>query len=201
MMATTTPVVGVFLSYAAHDSRIAEVVRRELLDSGFGVFDPYEANLPGAQFGDMLRAELAESDAILVIAQQGSVLPSSVAFEVGAASAWHKPIYVVTDKLGTLDLPSFLQSHRVFPLTRLDELARTLRNAAEPLTENEKSVLVDVYQSVEIPVDQLISDPSTLHSFSSEFNKRVERPQSDARIMQHLLRLRKRSALPKIGRK
>jgi hypothetical protein len=201
MMATTTPTVGVFLSYAARDSWIADIVRRELSDSGFAVFDASQRIPPGSNFGDVLRAELAESDAVLVIAQQGGLLPSSVAFEVGAASAWHKPVFVVTDKPGTLDLPSFLQSHRVFPLARLDELARTLKDAAEPLSDHEIAALIDAYQSFAVPVDQLIGDPTRLHSFSGEFNKRIERPQSDARLMQNLLRLRKRGVLPKLGRK
>jgi len=200
-MATTTPSVAVFLSYAARDSRIAEIVRRELSESGLDVFDPNEVKLRGEDFGDMLRAQLAESDAILVITQPESVVPSSVAFEVGAASAWHKPVYVVTDEPGTLHVPSFLRSHQIFPVTRLDELARTLKNAAEPLSDLEKSALADVYERVGVSVDQLISDPTSLHAFSKEFNDRVERPLSDARLMQQLLRLRKRGELPKMRRK
>ncbi len=201
MMATTASTIGVFLSYAVRNSQLAETVRRDLADSGLEVFDPHEIGAQtAATADDTLRAELAESDAVIVVIAQGDTLPSSVLFYVGAASAWHKPIFVVTDRPGALNLPSFFKADAVFPLARLDELANRLKRIAEPLSAEEMAALIAAYEEFGVSVDQMVGDPAQLHAFSTAFNRRVKRHQSDAKIIQSLLRLRKRGALAKVRR-
>lgn len=61
--------------------------------------------------------------------------------ELGAATAWNKPIFVLLNGPASTRLPEALQSYQVFPPNRLDEVLTQIRRSLEPITDEERQVL------------------------------------------------------------
>jgi TolB-like protein/tetratricopeptide (TPR) repeat protein len=87
-------VVGrtVFLSYASHDTEIANTVCRELESRGIRCWIAPRDVAPGALYADAIVRAINESKVLLIVLSQSAVASSHVGKEVERASSKHKQI-------------------------------------------------------------------------------------------------------------
>jgi hypothetical protein len=189
----------VFLSYAATERATAEVIRRSLSAEGLRVFDPANA-ASGESIADAVWKALAESDAIVVVLSADDLPNPNTAAELGAAQAWHKPIYLVSNANGSTRVPTFLRGYRLYPVSRIDDVARAIKKGLEPLAPEELELLQALYLEFKTPTDQLMKDPSSLERLADRFNSRAKANISGERLMYEILRLRKLGNWPRLGR-
>jgi hypothetical protein len=190
----------VFLSSAAADRGVAMVVRRAIEDRGLSVFSADDLQ-GGAGVEDAIRSAMADARVFVAVLSRLSVNSPTIAIELGAAMAWGKAIYLLLEGIGPAELPSALLRYRSIPLSRLAEALREIERSIEPVTEEQARLLAEVYASISVPTDQLASRPSSLDQLTSRFNQRAGTSYSPERVLQELIRLRKRGGLPKLTRK
>ncbi len=189
----------VFLSYSSDLQGQARVIANKFADAGLTVFDLSEIG-PGYNIAEETWQALAESWAVVALIKPGSV-PPSVAVEIGAASAWQKPIYILTQAEGEYHVPAYFSKYEVFKSSEIGKVVQLISKGLKPLSEKEKAALVKAYFRLRVPTDRLLMEPRSVeqlkHVLWNELGLRI----SGERIMQELLRLRKRGRLPKILRK
>ena len=188
----------VFLSYAAGDAAAAATVRHALNEGGLSVFD-IRTLVGGATYWEQVRDSLMESEAMVLVLDRATVVPN-LAVEIGAALAWSKPIYIVGGAVRPDDLPGYLASFRFFQLDTLEVLVDAIQRSKVELSETELQWLRDWYSGNALPLDQVIRDPASLDKLAAQFERQSGRRISSERLLQALLRLRKRGELPTIGR-
>ena len=182
--------VDVFLSHSNQDAGIAEAVVRALTDAGLTVVRPQDFAF-GNDFTSTFRAALVESRAVVVLVTPSSVRSANLAFEIGAAMAWQKPIFLLTDGVEPSALPSVARLYRAFAASDLEKLIEPLKEASPELRERERELLKRIYQESRLPIDLLLSDPESLDRFSRKFNDRARTSIPGERLAAELLRLRK----------
>ena len=198
-MSTQTLTCDVFLSYSLTEAPVAELVERALEEAGLDVFNLAKVEA-GVNLQDRLWRALAESSAIVAIVHPHHTLPSSIAVELGAAMAWHKPVFVVHTDRGNGNLPSYLGDFPTYPVSRIDDVVQAITRGLQPLLEEERSALLSVYADMRIPTDRLLQQPAAVEDLARDFNQRCGTNISGERLVQELLRLRKISALPRLRR-
>jgi len=198
-MSTQTLTYDVFLSCSLTEAAVAELVKRALEEAGMDVFSVSRLEA-GAGFQESLWRALAESSAVVAIVHPRQTLPSSIAVEVGAAMAWHKPVYVVHTESGNVRLPEYLGEFPTYPVSRIDDLVQAIARGSKPLSEEERSVLLSVYADMRIPTDKLLLQPAAVDDLARSFNQLCGTDISGERLVQELVRLRKRGLLPRLGR-
>jgi hypothetical protein len=196
-VSTETLTYDVFLSCSLTEAPVAELIQRALEQAGMDVFSVSKLEA-GAGFQESLWRALAESSAVVAIVHPRRTLPSSIAVEVGAAMAWHKPVYVVHTAQGNVRLPGYLGEFPTYPLSRIDDLVQAIARGSKPLSEEEHSVLLSVYADMGIPTDKLLLQPAAIDELARSFNQRCRTHISGERLVQELVRLRKRGALPRL---
>lgn len=198
-MSVQTTIYDVFLSYSLTEGEIADLVERALTQAGLDVFNPARLE-PASHTRDVLWRALVESSALVVIADPQRAPGSNVGVEVGAAMAWHKPVYVVHANSGTVTLPSYLRKFPAYPMSRVDDVAQSVKRGLTTLSQEERSLLLSVYADLAIPLDRLLAEPEHVDALGEEFNRRCERQVAGERLAQELLRVRKAGQLPRIRR-
>jgi len=198
-MSVDTTSYDVFLSYSLAEKPVAEFVERALREAGLDVFDLARVE-PGSSVQDVLWQAMAESAALVVVIPRERAPASNTAVELGAAMAWHKPIYVVYSGRGNVRLPAYLSEYHAYPLTRIDDVAQSIRRSLHELSEEELAVLRDVYSELGIPADRLLSEPASLDRLARMFNARSNVRFTGERLVQELLRLRKAGLLPRLNK-
>src|SRR3990167_2333250 len=113
-MSVQTTTYDVFLSYSLVEKPAAELVERALQEAGLDVFDPARID-PASEIHDTLWRALAESAAFVVVVPRERDPASNTAVELGAAMAWHKPIYVVHSERGPVTIPGYLSEYPAYP--------------------------------------------------------------------------------------
>ena len=196
-MSDLDPKPRVFLSYAARDEAAALEASRTLQDGGCEVFSAGSTAHGDDVFGSVQDA-LVDTDAVVLIASPEAVASQWMAFELGAALAWGKPVYALSS--GGVPLPIYLQQTRVVRLSELSELAQALRREAQPLTDVERKILSSVYVGVGVPTDKLLMDPDAGARLVREYNQQSRSNVSLNRLGRELLHLRKLGRLPLLGR-
>ena len=190
----------VFLSFSFHDASVAAVVRQALIEGGLDVFTP-DSLKSGEDWGVQIQRALVMSQALVIVVSRPSELPPSMLVELGAAMAWKKPVFVLLDGISRSQLPTFLQSFNVFPISKLPQVVAEILRPTSPFSESERQALSELYSSLGIPVDQLLTDSVSLASLAERFNESMGANRSAERLAQELLTLRKRAALPKVSEK
>ena len=198
-MNTQTQTYDVFLSYSFTETPTANLVERALTEAGLDVFTSSKVQ-PGEDWEDTLWRALAESAALVVILCPDRPQGSSIAVELGAAIAWHKPIYIVHPEAETVRLPSYLSDFPAYPISRIDDVVRSVMRTLEPLSDEDRSVLCDIYADLGIPTDALLKEPPTIDMLAGKFRSRRHKSVSGERLVQELIRLRKTGKLPKLVR-
>ena len=196
MKVQTTP-CDVFLSYSLPEAQTADLVERALVGAGLNVLSPSKLE-NGTPYEDTIQLAIAESQIVVVIIDPRQAPSSTTAVELGAAIAWGKPIYVVTEP-GNTRLPDYLQNYPVFPVSRIDDLVQSARHdTTKSLSEDERSILYDVYSEVGIPRDKLVMTPSALKKLTIIFNDRSNTRVSQEQLAREIILLGKRGKLPRI---
>jgi nucleoside 2-deoxyribosyltransferase len=122
-----------FMSYGGKDALYAASLAESLKGLGVLVFaDKYIA--PGESWEHILRKEIEESDAaVLVVPESGSSRANNAFFEAGAARALGKPVFaVMPDAIGR-ETPVNIADWAIFDAAKksFDDVAKSLVNALE----------------------------------------------------------------------
>jgi len=191
----------VFLSYSPTERRTADLVELALSEAGLSVFVDRKESLPGEDWQESLWEGMANSEVVVVVASSQPAMVSSQAVEVGAAMAWQKPIHVIRSGDPPGEVPSYLEDLPSYPLSRLDDLIRSTREALKPtLSEDQRTALATVYEEFGVAADVLVADPALLNALARKFNVRCKTSFPGERLALELLRLRKSRRLPRLGK-
>ncbi|MFH1370788.1 MAG: TIR domain-containing protein [Planctomycetota bacterium] len=188
-----------FFSYSVDLANEVKSLKKKFTDAGFTVFEPSEIQ-PGQDLIKETWDALAGSWAVVVLIRPGRI-PSTVAVEIGAASAWQKPTYILTTGKGEYHVPFYFSQYQVFDLSDVDKLIERIRDDRSPLTEEQINALKNAYQRLGIPTDKLLMQPASIERLNKMLQEDIGLQVSGERIMQLLLRLRKQGVLTRIRRK
>jgi len=189
----------VFLSYSLDLQSQAKVIANKFAHAGLAVFNLSEIG-PGYNIVEETWQALAESWALVVLVEPGTV-PPSVAVEIGAASAWQKPIYILTEGEGEYHVPAYFSKYEVFKSSEIEKVIELISQALKPLSDGDIQALAKAYVGLCIPTDRLLREPSSIERLRNILWKESGLRISGERMMQELIRLRKRGRLPKIQRR
>ena len=185
--------IDVFMSYSQRDAAVADQMASALRSLGLNVFTA-AGIATGHNNEDAIWEAMAESKAVLAIVTE--VEPSAwIAFELGAAKAWNKPVYVVGSNPVAARLPAGVHGMMIYPPSRIEEIGQEIKRHSDKLSEAEQAVLVEEYHRIGVPVDQLALQPMYLSRLTKQFKKRAKRDIASEELVRTLLLLRKRGAL------
>ncbi len=187
--------VDVFISYSKEDKHLAERVAHELEKQDMSVFIDAEGLQLGSLWEKQIWNAIAESRAMVVINPN---IPKNgwQGIEVGAASAWSKPMFCVKSPEYQEEIPtSILRDVPTFSSEQLTELADAVKDSAQPFTEEETVLLLDSYAKLGAPVDVLTTQPPLLEKLTRNFASKSPRSVSGEQLLTKLLRLRKQGRL------
>lgn len=200
MTVTATPTFDVFVSHSSRDREFAADVAGRLKFEGLQPF--YDASIPlGQEISKAIWDALAECHAFIVIVSPDSTPDAMGMVELGAATAWNKPIFVLLNGPASSRIPEALGNYRVYPRNRLDEVLTQIRRNFEPITDDEREVLKETYRELNIPADRLSQSPLELQQLVESFNEKTKKQLSGTRLLSELLRLRKQAKLPHLSLK
>jgi hypothetical protein len=185
----------IFVAYSHSELQDAAEVSRILESYGLNVFFAPASLKRGARVEDAIWEAMAECHAFVIVVPKNQA-NSWMAFELGAAKAWNKPIYAVATGKTVGPLPSALQGFRILPLSRIGEIANAILKSREAITEDEQQLLVDAYRRSQMTIDSLAQKPAFLSKIVREFNRSSGRQLSGEEAMSLLLRMRKKGVLP-----
>jgi hypothetical protein len=198
MTTTISKTYDVFISHAVSDSHLAIEIADSLKSAGLETFHAGTMKPPGTDIGEAIWQALAESRALVAIISP-DVSPDAMGFvEIGAAAAWNKPVFLLINGPSTTKLPPSLSGYPVYPLGRLEEVVQEIRTGFQPLTDNERGILADVYLDIGILADQLSQSPKALRELTRKFNRRTNSQFSGERLLSELIRMRKKAQLPRL---
>jgi TIR domain len=190
----------VFIAYNHRDLKHAIQAAELLRSYGLAVFVDSQGIPAGARTEDAVWQAMAESHAVVAIVPEDA--PASwMAFELGAAKAWNKPLYAVATTSSIGRPPVALRHVSILPLSRLDEIARSILDSREPMSDEDQRHLSEAYRRTGVSVDQLALQPQQLATLVKDFNRRARRHLSGEQVMWLLLRLRKQRALPALSKR
>jgi TIR domain len=197
MIATRSSVIDVFLSHAAGDRQVADVITKRLDDAGMAVLSDGDVFVPGKSWEGALRKALIQCEAFVLLMDASEPVSPNSNFELGAVTALHKPIFLVLADQ-TASVPDYLRRFHAFHLDSLDKLVAAIRDACHSLSSTQLDSLVDVYQQLGVPSNRLLSDPLAIENLGEQFRKNTGRRVQNGQLASELLRLRKTGQLPRI---
>jgi hypothetical protein len=197
MTATNKKPCDVFISHAASDNEIARDIARNLESAGLETF--YTGLLePGADISEAIWEALAESRALIMIVSPNLTRHAIGMIELGAASAWNKPIFLLLNGPSSTRLAAPLDAYTAYPLSRLDEVIRAIHSGFDPLSDDDRGALANIYRRLSIPADQLSMSPKVLRALTTQFNRITHKQLSGERLLSEILRMRKKGELPRL---
>lgn len=195
-MAKTKKTHDIFLSYPFGLGAQAETVAEAFEKAGLAVFAVPEAE-PGQDVLQEMWQALAESWAVVALVKSKTISPA-VAIEIGAAAAWQKPIYILTERKVRQDVAVDISKYEVFLISQIDEVVDLISRSLSPLNEKQKDALKRAYQELGLPTDQLLMEPASIDRLNKMIWTQSKLRLSGERMMQELLRLRKTGKLPRV---
>lgn len=196
-MATATTTWDVFLSHSFADNEVVNDIVDALEHAGLETFH-YGELTPGQDMSSAIWDALAESRALIAVVTPDTPLNATGMVEIGAATAWNKPVYVVVNGSSSTQLPTPLKQYQAFPRNRINEIVGKIRHDFEPLSDDEKDALAGCYQELGVSADQLSQSPSDLRELVTKFHHKTHKHLSGERLLSELFRLRKKSKLPRL---
>jgi hypothetical protein len=182
------------------ETDLANSVALALEQAGLDVFRLDKLATTVEPWQDTTWRALAESAALIAILPSEGPLAASVAVEVGAFKAWHKPIYVIQAASGNIRIPTNLADCPVYPLSRLDDVVASIKRGFGSLSNDDRAVLAAIYSDLRTPADQILANPAAIDSLAEEFHARSGKMVAGERLVRELLVLRKRGDLPRLRR-
>jgi hypothetical protein len=121
-------------------------------------------------------------------------LTASTGFELGAAQGWNKPVFaVLTDS--SARAPAALARAALYPPARIDDIVKAIQAIGEPLSDQDREMLAEIYESMQMSLDKLVLEPWHADKLVQRFKVRAHRSVSGERLLSELLRMRKRGTL------
>lgn len=192
-MTENSSLCDLFVSHAAGDAKLARELVEACRANGVEAFTAME--LPaGADFADSIWEALAECQAMLIILPPSGLTPN-MGIELGAAKAWNKSLFVILTDAASAHLPIALAGTQVFTPGRIDEIIREVKRGSQELTEADRTRLVLLYHSLDVPVDQFTTSPEHLEKLARRFRADSGKAVSGERLLSELMRLRKQGKL------
>jgi hypothetical protein len=189
----------VFLSYSLSDRPTAEKVAQAMKNAGLSVFTAID--LPGGcAISEEINRVLAASDALVLILPSEGTIDANAGIELGAAMAWKKPICLVRPENGHVRMPGYLSSYPTYPISRIDDVVRLVKEGLAALSAKQLEVLREVYVSMGIPTDKFRFDPAMLDELAHRFKTQTGSHTSGERLLYEMMRLRKRGKWPRLTR-
>lgn len=198
-MARIKKLYDVFLSYSSDLQRQAEIVAKEFTDAGLTAFSLSELG-PDHNVAEETWQALAVSYALVVIIKPNAI-PPSVGVEIGAASAWQIPVYILVEADGEYNLPMPFSKYETFTSSEIGKVVDLILRDRKPLSDEDRQALTKAYVDLRIPTDRLLMEPGSIEQLRNILRKESGLRISGERMMQELIRLRKRGRLPRIARK
>jgi TIR domain len=198
-MTKTKTYSDVFLSQGGENAALAAEIVRVLQSYGLQVFTDAQIKI-ASNIEDAVWEAIAESQALVIIISESAV-GAWVAFELGAARAWNKPVYGVSASPTSPHMPDVFHGMAVYPPSRIQEIAQEITRSSRTLSDAETKVLIEEYLRAGIPVDQFALQPAKLSALTKRFNKRAKRQVTGEQILRMLFRIRKAGALGTTPRK
>lgn len=198
-MTKTRPTYDVYLSHRRQDAELAADIAQVLRSYNLEVFTDAETSL-GEPLEDALWEAMAESQALVAVIPEGEPSPTML-LELGAARAWNKPTYGIVFDLASTRLHTALRGLAVYPRSRIEEIAQEIKRSSELLSEAEIAILIEEYDRLGVPVDQIVLQPAHLSQLTKQFKARTKRQIAGEQLVRMLLRLRKSGALLAASRK
>jgi hypothetical protein len=191
----------IFLSHSpGADDDTVSMIRSAFAATGLKVFDSSQLD-PGANFQDEIWNALAVSIAVVVVASPSTMNSAWTAVEIGAAQAWHKPVFVLQSAPTSVSVPPYLGRFQLLPVSRIEDVIQAIKNRSAPiLSPAELDLLRDIYVEMNLPTDQLLGSPSQLTVVAQRFNKRNHSDVSGETLAHELIKMRKRGGLPRLKR-
>jgi hypothetical protein len=192
-MAKLRKTFDVFISYSPKDATTALEVATMCRESGLEAFTDMGLP-PGDDWSDAIWEALAESRALLTIVSPAGPTPS-MAIEIGAARAWNKPIYAVVTEPSSTRLTPGLAGIPLYTTGRLPDVIRSIRASVDQLTDEDRTVLGQIYTEMGVSTDQLALSPRKLESLVKKFTRSRGKVVEGERLLSELFRLRKQGRL------
>ncbi|MBI4718203.1 MAG: toll/interleukin-1 receptor domain-containing protein [Planctomycetes bacterium] len=190
MTAAATDHYDVFLSYAAADAPVAEVVERKLAETGLRVFSAHNLSV-GSSWADAIRDALAESSAVVLLVTPTSLKSANLAVELGAAMAWKKQIFPLLQDVTVDQLPVYLRHYQAAPVSQVQAVADAVLAERSRLTPTDHQVLEELYEHSGIPADELAHKPTELAVLTRRFNRARKADLGPEQVLREFLRLHK----------
>jgi hypothetical protein len=197
MTTASNKTYDVFISHGPSENKLASAIAEDLKSVGLEAF--HAGNLePDTDIGDAIWQALAESRALIAVVSPGVPMRAMGMIEIGGASGWNKPIYLILNGPSSTKLPPGLDKYPVYPISRLDEVIRSIQSSFEPLNENQRAVVTKIYKDLNIPADQLSGSMAGLQKLTTRFNRITHKQFSEERLLTEILRMRKKGQLPRL---
>ena len=197
MTKTAEPVIAydVFISYASADRAAAGKLARAFQNAGISPF--YDLIIePSDDVSNVVWEALAECSAVIAIISPNSI-SENLAVEIGAAKAWHKPVFLYLNGPASTPIPPVFGAFEVFSQNRVDDLISAIIHAKHPLSTDDVSTLTEIYAQTGSSVDELATSPSALEKLTRDFKRKRGLLVSGERVLRELIRLRKIGKLPR----
>jgi nucleoside 2-deoxyribosyltransferase len=118
----------VFLSYAAANQEMADLVASLLARDGVNVaLERFDTTL-GEELGESIREAIDRCDLMLVLLTPNSLNSENTAYEIGMARALAKPIHVLFDGLTRDQVPDYLRPFQISGVSQIADVARRLQS-------------------------------------------------------------------------
>ena len=199
-MAKSNSIYDVYIAYEFEELETAKRIADSFRTLGLTVFLSSDAIEPGAKLEDVVWEAMADSYALVLVLPR-SVLSAWMAFELGAAKAWNKPVFAVSNPHSVQVLPQSLREVQVLPMSQINEIGQSIVQSLKPVDPDEQKQLSDAYEHVGVSVDQLTTQPTQLAKLVKEFNKVSGHRMAGEQVMWHLLRLRKQGKLARLKKR
>lgn len=194
-MNAMSPGYDVFLSHAIGAVKTASAVRERFEEAGLSVFDVWRSVAAGEPLADNIWEALAESAAVVAVLTPDTGDNPNLAFEVGAARAWQKPVYLLIEGPHSYSPAPYLREIAAYPMSRLAEVIHLVANATKPLSDDERATLADVYANLGLSVDEVLTRPGAMDRLAGEYAKVSRSRVPGEKLARELLRLRKSGRL------
>src|SRR5687767_13109344 len=132
----------VYLSYAQQEIGWAAAVEEEFARAGLSVYNIAKTE-PGEDVGASIWEALAESGAVVALMRDPDS-KGNLLFEIGAAMAWEKPVYVLFKGDNAPALPRYAHLE-AYPADELVRVVQLVKASARPLTDEQRSKLAKIY--------------------------------------------------------
>ena len=201
-MTRTVRLFDVYLTATELDRAACELVRRGLEELGLNVFVANATKLPsGRKLEGGLREALMQSRVFAGVLSRSALGSDGFAFELGAAWGMAKPVYLITHEIDQAKIPTHYRKYHIEPISRHAEIARDIRHAAAPPSDEQIQTLISAYADLSIPADRLLDDPHSLDQLTERYNEAGSSQYSPDRVLLEIIRLRKAGKLSKLVRK